>query len=630
MSLFHSNGSLILSYTEPVAGGAFTVPTPPTPESASTATLTPDTQTSTVTGKNPYAPWLYADLAGYRFFANGVDQPWYYDHDAVAFYDMGAATPTQFSAAVTGGSGWLADTVTVKYYCAFRHAASGRETPAQVVELTNSSGGTRDVNISWSATPTGPWDEVRIYRVLAASNAIKRIDQSTTIVASSGSPHTDSEADSALLTNNAYVTRERLTQPPKFQGIAAHQNRLFGWTGEDSNLYYSQQDVATGEFLVDDFPSANIVQVGAEDGYGPIIAAIQFYGELLILKRRAVYAISGTTPNTWTVTRLFQDRGCLAPRTALSIGGSFFFLDERGVHIAGMSGEPFMAGSSGTGQESPLAPIWARLNRDAAELFNAFHNEEEGTYEVWVALDYDPSPTTRIVYDYRSNRFVSIDSGQAGLACGYLDDGAGQQHAVRIDDLGLLWEDNLGNSDGALAGTLTAAISAQTASLITSSASSFDATTASGSAGSLYHRYDANGEVVDTNRVFEVTGTTIKPLYYEAPGDDTETLALGVIPFKAEIPKSNFGTDDKSFVRGVGVEYAVQSGGLLRVDAAINDAAFSSSTNKREFSLAGTGREFVPTDDRGWRWRMQLWSPYPGTNVEVLGLHVYGREYPDK
>lgn len=624
---FLTSGSIVLSL--PTVSGAFTIPTPPTPASASTATLTPDTTTNVASGKDPYAPWLHADLGGYRFFANGIDQPWYLDPDDGAFYDAGAPTPTQFSGATSGASGWLANGDTATYYCAFRHTASGRETPAQIVTVTNSSGGTRDVDISWSGTPSGPWDEVRIYRVLAESNAIKRTDQSTTI-ATGSSPQTDSEADSALEANNAYVERIRTTVPPIFKGIVGHQNRFFGWTGDDSNLYYSQQDVATGEFLADDFPSTNIVQVGAEDGYGPIVMVIQFYTELVVLKKRAVYVITGDTPNTWVVTRTFEDRGCMAPRTAKSIGGSFFFLDERGIHIAGTSGEPLMAGSQGTGQESPLAPIWARLNRDCADYFNAFHNEEEGTYEVWVALDYDPFPTTRIVFDYRSNRFVSIDGGMAGSVCGYLDDGAGLQHAIRMDDIGHLWEDGLGNSDGVLTGDLTASITAQTALTITCSGAAFDTTTAEGSVGSAYHRYDADGDVVDSNRVYAVSSTAITPFYLATAGDDTETLALGVIPFKAEIPKSNFGTDDKSFVRGVGVEYTIQASGTVRVDSAKNDDSFSSATNKAEFSLAGDGRFFVPVQDRGWRWRMQLWSPYPGTSVEILALHIYGREYPDK
>lgn len=598
-------------------GGGFTIPTPPTPTAGSSATYNPNLLTGP-TGKDRTRPWIGTVIDGVQCWANGHDQPWYYSPTDNAFYDLGSVVPTGNSAAVSGASGWLANGDTATYYVVGYNSTLGKETAPQTVTVTNSSGGTRDVTLTLS-DPGGEFDKNRIYRRLGSSDNFKLVVEQ----AAATSSYVDSSADSAILNNTAYIARYRETKPPIFEGIVEYAERLWGWVESDPVAYYGQITRTDGVWVQDDFPSGNILPIGMNDTLGGVVVAYPLDSALYFFKRRGCYELTGEDASTFVLTRRFADRGCIAPRTLLEVEGLLVFLDERGLALwAPGADQPVIAGASEGSRESPLAPLWKRLNLDARKKFWAQHNEEDGTYELWVALDHDPVATTRIVYDYRRNVFVAVDYGLCGAAGGLLDDAGGTQHVIRLDDLGYAWEEYVGNAEGVYAGDTTADITSAAGTLLTCSGASFDTTDVTDAGGCPIDRYDSDGDVVDENRVYLVTSTSLETLYWSsAAADDTQTVAVGVIPAVFQTGGINFGSSSRKYVPRIYVEFEEQASGSLRFDTSRDGDAF---TLADEMDMTVEGAEVVPIQDRFNRWRLRASQRYAGLGfrVTLLEMHV--------
>ncbi len=606
----------------PASSGSFTIPTPPTPSAGTIPVLQPN-WTAGPTGKHPHNPIVHAVLAGLLFCANGYDPLFFWDGGS-NYFNGGSTVPTTFAANATGGSGWLAENATAAYRCVFRDTTRNRETAPQEVSDT-ATGSAQDVVITWTAADAEDgFDVAAIYRQLAGTGLFKLV----TTVAVATATYTDTDADSVLETAITYVRTFRTTLPVTPIGVAAHQNRLWIWTGKDSNIHYSQQSRTDGEFRVDDFPSGNIEEIAPFDG-DVVTAAHPKYTRLYIFKKRASYVLEGVNAANFVITQLFKDRGAFNQRCVLDVEGWTYFLDERGLYFTDLRGEPFVAGAANA-KESPLEPIWKRLNRDASHLFSMFHSESEGLLYVHVALDHSQAPDTVICYDVDQHRFVSIDSGVPGFAAGRLEDAAGAQHDMRLAELGDLWEINTGNADGVFAGDTTATVTGGNLQTMTTDGA-FNTTAASGNYGVPFDRYDSSGTVLDTNRVAEVAAANIAPLYWDdsAITAASDTVALGVIPFLAEFVKTAFNIAEKKLVRNVKIETDVEStASTLRVDTATDENSY---TNRKELSLNGSkGRHIVPLNDRGWRWKMRFIMRYAGMDATVQALTVSVRSWKDR
>lgn len=609
---------LLLASAPSGGGSGFTIPTPPTPSTGSSATYNPNLLTGP-TGKDRTRPWIGTVIDGVQCFANGYDQPWYYSPGDNAFYDLGSVVPTGNSAAVSGASGWLADGATATYYVVGYNSTLGKETAPQTVTVTNSSGGTRDVALTLS-DPGGEFDLNRIYRRLQNSDNFKLVVQQ----AAATSSYTDSTTDATLLTATAYVARYRETKPPIFEGLVEYAARLWGWVESDPVAYYGQITRTDGVWVQDDYPSANILPVGMNDTLGGIVAAYAIDSALYFFKRRGCYELTGEDAATFVLTRRFADRGCVAPRTLLEVEGLLIFLDERGLALwAPGADQPVIAGASEGSRESPLAPLWKRMNLDARKRFWAMHNEEDGTYELWVALDHDPIATTRIVYDYRRNVFVSVDYGLCGAAGGMLDDAGGVQHMIRLDDLAIVWEEYVGNAEGVYAGDTTASITSASGNILTCSGAAFGTTATTDASGTPLDRYDSSGDVVDENRVYLVTSTTLETLYWSsAAADNTETVAVGVIPAVFQTGGVNFGVSARKSIKRLYVEFTEQSSGSLRFDTSTDGAAF---TLQDEMDMTVAGAEIVPIQGFANRWRLRASQRYAGLGFRVTLLEIHVR-----
>lgn len=645
MSVVYGGGPYFSLVSLPVASGVFQIPTLPTPSSGSQALLRPNWTAVSAT-KDPFRAWVSAVIDGIAYFANGWDQPWYVDVNTGHLWPLGSVAPTSFVVAdAPGGATFAAGTVLV-YYLVFRNADMGEETAPQatadssgnlVAGVTHAMAGTKDALITWSISEAGTrWSHVDVYRQLQNSSGFVRVGHA----AVSAGTFTDSTADANVSTavQDAYVPRYRLTLPPVFKGLAAYQGILFGFDGKSANLYYSQQSLPTGELVTTDFPAGNILPIEIDDGLGEITAVVTFYGTMYVFKRRGVYSVTGSDVTTFAVTRMFGDRGCIGPRCVVPVFASLYFLDERGMFGWVTSSEPVVVGAQvgvatplwgkrHLDEPSPLGPFWNRLNLDAADMMQVVHNESLGYVEAYVAIDNEPQARHRVRAFYRKDRYESID-GMVSHACGTLYDGVETPYVCRLDDLGLLWQNDVaGDSEGVFAGDTTGAVASIAGQVLSLPAAAVSTSDLLGPRGCPVDRYDANGNVVDENRVVNVAdGTHLELLRWcsaaYAAGD---TAAWGVIRDLFELPIMDYSTGDWKTIQHVLAEFDVKSAGVLRIDTAADGSAY---VERKEIDLTNAKQwALVPCWDRGFTWRMRGYSRYAGVGYSVRALRMDWRAH---
>ena len=608
-------GSILNLPTQTIT--TFAVPTPPTPSATSKPHYAPNL-TAGPTGKCPYRPWVSAVVDGLLLFANGWDPLWYWDEGS-NFADVGSAVPTTGAGADdTAGSTFPAGTF-LTYYLVWRNSVTAEESaPQQIKDVTDASL-TFDVDLTWTDPAIAKFDKALWYRRLQNSDNYKLI----ATVAIATETYTDQDLDAAIETNTAYVRRFRETKPPTPIGVVGHGGRAWIWEAGGQTLYYSQFVDTGGELLAFDFPSPNLLQIGVNDGYGEITAVRPHYTSLFVFKRRAIYEVIGDDPGNFVVRRLFADRGAISQRAVLEIEGTILFVDEQGLYSWVPGAEPLIAGATVGTRDSPLASIWERMNLDIADTFFAYHDEENGLYVVWIALDHELEPGDAVLYDYRRNRFL-MDDARWGTTGGWLEDAAGKQHLCRIDNLGYLWEDDQSNAEGVFSGTKAGTMSGGTALTLTDSGAAFDLTTADGVVGCPVDIYDTNGVVLAVNRVASAEVTVLTNVYAETPATVAAqtSYSIGVIPAEFKSGKMNFASDGKVHVTRFIVEHDIETSATLRFDAAPDDQTLAS---KLEMDLsAAEGRQVVDVDDRGWDW---TWRGVMRQAGEDFSIHAISIEF---
>lgn len=585
------------------------------------------------TGKDRYRNWgpMPVVVDGSPYFANGWDQPWRMDPATGAAYNAGSTAPTTFAVAdAAGGTTFPIGTV-LTYYLVFRNSSFDKETAPQqtsgVPGVSHTMVATKDALITWT-DPGGEWDQVAIYRRLQQSDNYKLVDYE----AASAGTYTDNSPDSALETATNYVTRYRATLPPIFAGIATHLNRMWGWTGGDAKAYYAQQVLIGTENVADDFPDSWELLIGVNDGRGPIVSMVALYDSLLAFKWDGCYEITGTDILTFEVRELFSERGAISNRCIVPQEGSLVVLDKRGLYSWSPGAIPRVLGATENTEMSPLQPLWDRMNLDAASTFFAVVDRAQRIMRFHVALDFEPVPNVAVVWDYGNNRFVGVDTLEWGGAGGSVRDGGGTDHTLRIDDLAYLWEENYGSVEGVLSGDTSATITAYgaTTDLITASAASFNVTAANGVIGAPFRRYSSAGAVLDSNRVYSASTTTITPYYFysgTAPAAN-QTLKLGVIPARGRSGKWRMGTDEKKHWRSLAFEFDQESSGTVAVTGAFNDQA--SDTSLGTLTLSGGVRGVVPVMGRARTFAFEFAADAPSNPFTIRATTIYAYAVEDR
>jgi len=613
--------------TLPAGASGFTIPTTPATSTAVKVALAPNFSTG-AGSHDPYRPWIAATLEGLSYYANGYNQPWTFSPAAPSTaYTLGAAAPTTFVVAdAAGGSTFPAGTI-LRYKLVFANSSTGKKTAPQtstiddelVTYVEYTMVGTKDAYITWT-DPGGEWDRAYIYRALQSSDTFHLIDY----VTASTALYTDAKADSTVRGNDQIVERYRLTLPPIFEGLASHLNRLWGWEPEGVTLSFSQAAQATGERVQEDFPDENFVQIGPEDGLGAVRSIYPHYDSAFVFKRRGCYELTGYSASTFELRRAFSDRGAFNSRCLAARDGIVFILDERGLYYWTPGAEPTVAGASPGSDASPLQPVWDRMNLAASSTFSVRLVPDQRIVVAYVALDFEPTPNTRIVFGYGGDSFVSIDSLVHGSAAGMLEDSQGSLHDIRIDDLGYVWEDGYAQAEGCYAGDNTGAVTGSTGLAIDASAAAFG-TTLQGARGCPMERYSSAGVVLDQNRVYVNAADQVTPYYYSSEAVAAgQSVAIGVIPFVVTLPHMALESEKSKRVSRVIVSHDSGVSGTFKVETSVNGGTYTRKTP--EPSLSTKVQSIVNTEgDVGFTWSVQISQRYANLGISIRAVTPYVR-----
>lgn len=133
--------------------------------------------------------------------------------------------------------------------------------------------------------------------------------------------------------------------PRGAQDVAVHLNRLWVLCGTDpsapasapvtlNTLYWTDNAGPTSDglsFWQDDVSGlVNKIVIGDQDpnDYGVALALLN--QNLVILKRRSIYVLYGTSPDTFTMRRVTSKVGCIDPRSVVESEEGIYFLSQDG------------------------------------------------------------------------------------------------------------------------------------------------------------------------------------------------------------------------------------------------------------------------------------------------------------
>lgn len=619
--------------------GTFTIATTPTQSTATLVPLAPNWTSGPTTVNRlgttvrlcPYRPRFRTVLDGLVYYANGRDQAFRWDPaNPSSYYDLGAAAATGFTIAdAAAGTTFPAGTV-LDYKLVFYNEAIGKETAPQTSTVSDETvtfvrytmAGTKDAKIDWT-DPGGEFTKVKIYRRLQSTNTFHFVAE----VAAATATYTDSLADSAIRADPVIQERYRTTLPPIAAGIGAHLNKLWIWEKGGTTLYHSQYADPLGALLQEDFPPGNFVQVNPEDACGELRAFYAHDKSAWAFKERACYEIEGDDSDLFAPRRIYRDRGALSPNCVTAKDDILYILDERGLYACVPGGQPQMLGLREKQTQSPMQPIWDRMNLGAASFFTVRYDHRAQLIIATIAIDYEPVPNIRVVYDIGNNRYIGYDTLVWPTADGWLEDAFGGLHDVFADDRGVLWEQNYAESEGVFAGDNTKALTSATVFVLTASAAAFDTNLVDGTLGVPLRRYTSAGAVADENRV-EAASSTALTTYYFAPTAyaSGDSVAIGVIPWVVALPKLWFSSPRKKEIGDVEILYETESAGRLKIETSRNEGSFAQKLDRSgaEFSLTSGDRKLWPIYDNGcYLWQLQLSQDYANWGVSIRSITIF-------
>lgn len=118
---------------------------------------------------------------------------------------------------------------------------------------------------------------------------------------------------------------------PTLNRIEIHRDRMWGSSGTDAKLYYSNLGDPTKWDT-----TAQIIQVGEDSD--PITRKISIHDALYVFKRDSIYILRGVTDADFTLSEAFQSTGCSAPWTLIEASGELFWIGAGSVwRMAGTS-----------------------------------------------------------------------------------------------------------------------------------------------------------------------------------------------------------------------------------------------------------------------------------------------------
>ena len=263
----------------------------------------------------------------YIFMSNGNVLP--YKFDGTDFTRAGVSATTQALSIACGAAGVLTGTYTYKY-AGFNSASVEGDIGTISNSIVNVAGRNTVSNIPTAPASFGinSW---KIYRNTAGVTTTYWL---VTSVTNGVTSFTDNNTDASLVT---LAPTDNAT-PPYMTGMIAVMSRIFGFTANSSNLWYSNiRDPET-------FKSTNYIEINLGDGNN-ITALTEVDGGLLVHKNSSsgfgslYYVFMPTATDTdWIVTRLDTTRSSVAKNSAIKFMDRALIVDLKGFYASRLVG----------------------------------------------------------------------------------------------------------------------------------------------------------------------------------------------------------------------------------------------------------------------------------------------------
>ena len=230
---------------------------------------------------------------------------------------LGVTKPTtEPSVSEVAGGIFYKDEV-VNYVYTFVKGTSAESQPSKMAQVTISADG-QAVELTIPTTPAIPAgvDKIFIYRMGAGTNSFLFLDEID--VANIATPYKDIIPAGQL--GNQLNTYGNEPPPDGLILDTEFKSMLVGHIEGDSVLRFSQ------EIYVDAWSSLETINLDSV-----IVRVVEFNGQLIVLCTTAIYRISGTNIDNFTVDKIPTEQGCLFYESVVETRGLLLWQSEDGI-----------------------------------------------------------------------------------------------------------------------------------------------------------------------------------------------------------------------------------------------------------------------------------------------------------
>lgn len=280
----------------------------------------------------------------------------------------------------------------------------------------------------------------------------------------------------------------------------------------------------------EDWPVDYGIEVPGETGDG-ITGLVAHLGVLWVFTHDSIFRFSGDDESNFRLDLAFKGTGCISGHSISVAENTIYFQGEDGWYsFDGQQPSPLSSPPVSEGGARGLAGTASRVHQGRARMTVSAHDDERDVLLTYTSIDGAFQNDQAVCYDLRTGAF-SIDDAPDVVSVGEVFGPTGETCLLLGDNLGCVYQANLGTSDGAYSGTIVKAVTSTDGVAITCDGAIFDEE-GDGLVGVPAYLVDEDGNLMRL-RVVENTADTVRSLRVLGTSETTSyTLVVGAIPWE--------------------------------------------------------------------------------------------------
>lgn len=172
--------------------------------------------------------------------------------------------------------------------------------------------------------------------------------------------------------------------PAGMNYLVSHENRLYG--AVKNTLHYSALRLPTDWNTVDQSGQIVIENAGGEN----ITSVLNGTGKVVVFMTHSMHELYGTGPKNYKLQLISNSIGCVSHHTAITLGGTLFFLSHDGIYRYGGGAMP---------SKDFSLPVQNIINRVNPKAWNTSIAGTDGE-RYYISLPIDGATTPNITLEY--------------------------------------------------------------------------------------------------------------------------------------------------------------------------------------------------------------------------------------